>query len=172
MTFIDCLDVIVNDKIFQNYLSFFANIVAVIGIPISAYQIITGRKELKNNRKKRDKEERRKNQEIKVFLKEKDSLRKICLPNVIRRGELTRAEVLGRLGMIPILKPKEATRKDQPRFEIRQLVTKESISSIDALYVASEETELFINCIAGEMDQFDIAEIKKLGFGVWGFDDY
>ncbi len=161
MTIVDCI-------------AFLANIIAVIGIPITAYQIIKGRSELKKSQEKKNKEERRKNEDMQIILKEKNTNRKIYLPNKIRRGELTRAEVLGRLGMMPMIpvssSQSDTPKKDQRRFLIKKNATEEFIRAIDALYVSSEGKELIVNCDTEEMEQFDIEEIKKLGFDVRGFD--
>ena len=50
-------------------------------------------------------ERERLTQPVKVTLRLADNSREITLPMELRRAELTRAELLGRLGMMPMAKP-------------------------------------------------------------------
>ena len=109
----------------MEYFGYIANIAAVIGIPYGAWQIYEARKEYKKNQEDLKKEEARKNTPISIHLKEKDGNKTIILPNTIRRGELTRAEVLGRLGMIPMLPDPKNPQIKQRRFEIKKNATEE-----------------------------------------------
>lgn len=67
----------------------------------------------------------------------------------MRRRDLTRAEILGRLGMVPMKQPGK-------RFAIRHLATPEFIRAINEV-VDRKTSELVIPCSQEEFDQFDIA---------------
>lgn len=151
-------------KEIMEYFGNVANIAAVIGIIYGLYQYLTNQRKFKE-------EEIRKNTPITIRLVEKGGARKITLPNKVRRGDLTRAEVLGRLGMIPMLPDLDNPKNKQQRFEIKKNATEEFIRDIDHLNVSSKGDTLMINCETLEMNQFDTKEIKKLGFDVTDFDN-
>ncbi len=73
-------------------------------------------------RKDAEDERQRQNARIKVILSY--GAKKYELPVDIRRAELTRSELLGRLGMIPIKKDEEGN--EQKRFLISHLSTQKS----------------------------------------------
>jgi len=72
----------------------------------------------------------------------------IVLPVPIRRREVSRAELLGRLGMLPMA---EAGK----RFSLRHLSTAAFLESLDAIQDGSE-TVLKIPASQAEIDQFDL----------------
>ena len=152
------------------WLGLLTDIIALLGIPWAGYQIYKGRREANIERQAKAKESCRQNEDILIILKQEGSQRKICLPNKVRRGELTRAEVFGRIGMIPTVSSKGASNESQSRFSVKKSSTESFIRKIDELHVSSDKTELILDCSAREMEQFDITEIQKLGFTVTGFD--
>lgn len=76
--------------------------------------------------------------------------RRIELPVELRRAELTRAEILGRLGMIPM-------RTRGQRFSLDYLNTPDFLRQINQIASGNGPGLLTIPCTAAELDQFDIA---------------
>lgn len=76
-------------------------------------------------------------------------------PIPIRRGELTRAEVLGRLGMIPVKKQKGQP-KEQTRFSIQHLHTEEFLRRLEEIKDGRGDTVLLIPCDEAEYEQFEV----------------
>lgn len=146
---------------------YIANIAAVIGIPMTFYQVYKNRQEANIERRKREKEELRKNDLIEVILEDK-AHRKIKLPTKIRRSFLTRQEVMGRIGAIPRT-PTESKSTKQGRFQIEYTNTRDFIDNIDQLYT-SDGKQLVIKCQENEIQQFDTGRMRQLEFIISGFD--
>jgi hypothetical protein len=94
------------------------------------------------------KEQQRQNKKIKVILNYGD--KKLELPMELRRVELTRAEILGRLGMIPM------KGKGQQRFSLGYINKPEFLQQINNIAVSDGEFILTIPCNEDEFSQFDI----------------
>lgn len=73
--------------------------------------------------------------------------RSIELPVQIRRAELTRAEVLGRIGMLPMRSP-------GARFSLSATNTPEFLRRIDEIAGGDGDTTLSIPCTQAEFEQF------------------
>lgn len=71
------------------------------------------------------------------------------LPVELRRAELTRAEILGRLGMIP-MKTKGS------RFSLSYLNKPEFLAQINQIMDGSGDAVLTIPCTQEEFEQFDL----------------
>ena len=99
-------------------------------------------------------EENRKNKKIKIMLKY--GKKTFTLPATIRRAELTRAEVLGRLGMIPRRQTKPKTEK-QERFGIEYLNNEKFFEQMDELLKGKQNATLHIDCTKEEFNQFDFS---------------
>lgn len=92
-------------------------------------------------------EKKRLNKNITVTLQY--GSKQIKLPMDFRRADLTRAEVLGRLGMIPM--------KDKgKRFSINYLSSPEFLKQIDMIVEGDGESLLTIPCNETEFHQFDL----------------
>lgn len=92
-------------------------------------------------------EKKRLNKSITVTLQY--GSKQIKLPMDFRRADLTRAEVLGRLGMIPM--------KDiGKRFSISYLSSPEFLKQIDMIVEGDGESLLTIPCNETEFHQFDL----------------
>lgn len=78
------------------------------------------------------------------------------LPASIRREELTRPEVLGRIGMIPLTP--EAKEKQNGRFDLPVTNTPEFIEAIARVREDVAQYELEIHCKADALKQFDLPE--------------
>ena len=152
----------------MKYCGYIANIIAVVGIPYSLYQIMAARKEYKINEEKQKTEEKRRNDLIDICMEESQGSRKITLPGKIRRTQLTRQEIMGRLGAIPKKPSKEKTTQHD-RFQIEYTNTRDFLDQIDHCYV-SDEKQLCIKCKSEEIDQFDKNKMQQLEFTIIGFE--
>ncbi len=93
-------------------------------------------------------EQTRQNQVVQVELRQGD--RTYALPVLqLRRGELTRAEILGRIGMVPM-------KKKGQRFEIRYTNTAEFLKQINQILDGKVDSILTIPCTDNEFEQFDL----------------
>jgi hypothetical protein len=92
-------------------------------------------------------EQRRKNKKVTVILQNgADCLE---LPVELRRAELTRAEILGRLGMIPM-------KVKGQRFSLGYLNTPEFLRQINDISASNGDCILTIPCKEEEFSQFEI----------------
>ena len=105
-------------------------------------------------KKKLDQKEKRQNQKIKVILENIQNDQILQLPVQLRRAEFTRAEILGRIGMIPI--KTALIQKGQKRFRIKYLNNPEFLQQIDEIQEDGKQTELRIRCDQDELNQFDM----------------
>jgi hypothetical protein len=100
-------------------------------------------------RKRIDAEKFKKSRKIVVVLQHGSE--KLELPVELRRSELTRAEILGRIGMIP-------TKTKNGRFTLGYLNTKEFLEQVNKLNEGDSEGLLTIPCKLDEYQQFDIID--------------
>ncbi|MEK7729072.1 MAG: hypothetical protein AAB354_11715 [candidate division KSB1 bacterium] len=77
--------------------------------------------------------------------------KKIELPVELRRAELTRAEILGRLGMIPM-------KKTGGRFALAYLNTPEFFKQVHQIMDGNGDAVLTIPCTEEEFVQFDLTK--------------
>jgi len=73
----------------------------------------------------------------------------IPLPVNIRRGDLSRAEILGRIGMIPM-------KEKGIRFSLGYLSTPDFLDRINKILESSDDDVLSIPCNESEFNQFDL----------------
>ena len=98
--------------------------------------------------KRMKKEDLRKNQKVTLLLIVNDDKgRQYELPYPLRRDEFTRAEVLGRIGMIKM-------KISGKRFEIAYTNTAEFIEKISEIRHGSGEQRLCVLCTKSEYEQF------------------
>ncbi len=88
--------------------------------------------------------------EITILLRTEKGEGEIELPAKIRRRDFTRAEVLGRIGMVPLKDPKENG------FRIAYTNAPEFIENIHAIYESEGNAQLIITCTREELEQFDV----------------
>jgi hypothetical protein len=93
------------------------------------------------------KEQQRQNKQVTVVLQH--GAEKATLPVSIRRAELTRSEILGRLGMIPLVAPDPSN-----RFSLRYLNTPEFLQSVNQVAAGDGDAILTIPCNEQEFRQF------------------
>lgn len=92
--------------------------------------------------------QKRQEQKISVILQ--NGRQRIELPVELRRAELTRAEVLGRIGMIPM-------KAKGQRFSLVHLSTPEFLRQINQILSSDGDSTLIIPCNAEEFEQFDLS---------------
>lgn len=92
-------------------------------------------------------EKARQNKRITVTLQH--GSQKLELPVELRRAELTRAEVLGRLGMIPM-------KIKGRRFSLGYLNRPEFLQQINQIIDGNRDAVLTIPCTGEEFEQFDL----------------
>ncbi|WP_017327461.1 hypothetical protein [Synechococcus sp. PCC 7336] len=88
-------------------------------------------------------------QKVKVMLCYGDN--KFELPLELRRSELTRAEVLGRIGMIPL-------KGEEKKFSIRFFNTPIFLQQIHEIQEGDRDSTLMIPCNQEEFEQFDLTQ--------------
>jgi hypothetical protein len=103
-------------------------------------------------------ERQRQNERVRIVLQEwvdDGSLRKKgrvrLMPVALRRADLTRAEVQGIIGLLPIARD---ISEKQPRFRLEYLATPEYHERLSDIFQGSGEAALTIDCSATEFDQF------------------
>jgi hypothetical protein len=133
---------------FDNWLSFSAD---VIGIGIAIGSLVTAIKV--RNFQKYEKE--RLDQKITIRLVQKDEAgiaqAFINIPGKMRREEMTRGEVLGWIGMLPMRIPRA-------RFTIVSLSTKEFLEKMNEIQAAYGDRLFEIDCTEEELMQFRVKE--------------
>jgi hypothetical protein len=97
-------------------------------------------------------ERRRLNSKIRVILQYED--KKYELPFPLRRSEFTRAELLGRLGMIPI--KNDDNDQEQKRFSLAYLNSKDFFEQMNRIVQGEGEDLLIVPCEWKEFNQFDL----------------
>ena len=130
-----------------NFIGHSADIIGVLGAIFATLAWINTRKIRHESAKERE----RKNQKIKVILKNYDTNKTLLLPVELSREELSRAELLGRIGMMPTKNPKE-------RFAINYFNSKEFYQQLDQVRIGSGEYNFVISCTVNEIEQFNVRQ--------------
>jgi hypothetical protein len=104
-------------------------------------------------------EQTRKNEKVKIILSAVGGRqREVPLP--IRRGDVTRAEILGLIGMIPINKEKQIKVEQQPRFRLPDLGKEDFLHQLDEVRDGKRGPAVIIRCTDEELDQFDLDALR------------
>jgi len=126
----------------MQWISLASDIIGVLGgifALLAWIQSFRIREELKH-------EKQRINKKVKVILSHgKDAIE---LPVELRRAELSRAEILGRIGMLPM-------RQKGARFSLAYLSEPEFLRRLNEVVEADGNTILTIPCNKDEFEQFD-----------------
>lgn len=125
----------------MEWLSAIADVIGILG---AIFALFAWLKSLQIQRELR-REQQRLRQQIKVVLSYGPQT--LALPVHIRRSELTRAEVLGRIGMLPMQTP-------GARFSLGATSTPEFLRRLDEIVDADGDTTLTIPCTKEEFEQF------------------
>ena len=98
-------------------------------------------------RREYHREQHRQNKKVMVILQ--NGADRLELPVELRRAELTRAEILGRLGMIPM-------KERGTRFSLGYVHTPEFLRQVNHIMANDGDAILTIPCKEDEFEQFDI----------------
>jgi len=126
--------------------SFIADVLSVLGAIFAFFGWLL----LKINNINNNKEIARLKKSINISLRNKDDGREIIAPFKLRRKDLTRSEVLGVIGMIPL---KEHL-KNQRFSHIEYLQTSDFWHDVEKVKESTVEEKIIIPCSQLEFDQF------------------
>jgi len=127
------------------HFGFIADVLSVVGTVFALF----GWLQAKANHKQMTREQERMNSRIKVILKENTTKRQIVLPVHLRRLEVTRAELLGRIGMIPM-------KNKSNRFALNYLHTALFLEELNRIQASNQAEKLIIPCSSEEIEQFAV----------------
>jgi len=127
----------------MEWLAISADIVGILGAFFALFAWLQARQV----RKAITFEQQRQNRKITVVLQH--GADRLELPVELRRAELTRAEVLGRIGMLPMKTP-------GARFSLGYLNNPDFFRQISAIMVGTDDATLTIPCKQEEFEQFDL----------------
>ena len=126
-------------------LGFLADVVGIAGALFASFAWWQAKK----LRQETKQEQERLRQKIHIVLKLTDGDRQIDLPVDLRRAELTRAELLGFLGMVPM-------KNKGRRFSLHYLSTPDFFKELDRIQRSTRNEALVIPCTVDEINQFDV----------------
>lgn len=126
----------------MNWLGYIADVIGIFG----AIFALLGWLKAKELKKELEHEKIRQHKDIQVVLAH--GAEKIELSVKLRRAELTRAEIQGRMGMIPM-------KKKGKRYSIAYLNTPDYLKQINQIIEGTDEGILTIACTEDEFKQFD-----------------
>jgi hypothetical protein len=132
-------------------LSIVADIVSIVGIAITLVQIIKTRADTQRIRKELEYDRSRKTRTITIILEqtptsEDEPPRRNILPFTLRRSDLTRGEVLGRLSMAQV--------NQAARFNLKYLQDKAFLERINVIADGEDDETLVIPVNKDEYDRF------------------
>lgn len=133
----------------MEWLSPIADVVGILGAIFAGFawwQAGKIRQELEREAQRQDKK-------VKVILK--GPTHHIVLPFDMRRKETTRAEVLGRIGMIPM-------KERGKRFEIQYTNTEGFLLEMYKIIDGKDDADFIITCEPDELDQFNLTNFQHL----------
>ena len=117
-----------------------------IGIAGAIFALFAWR-QTRQIRKIQEQELARQNRRVRVILQHGGE--KIELPMQLRRAELSRAEILGRIGMIPM-------KKKGARFSLAYTSKPEFLAQINQVLDGTADSTITIACTEDEFRQFDL----------------
>jgi hypothetical protein len=132
----------------MEWISLFADVIGILGAIFAFFAWIQAR----TVRKELERERARQNRTVTVVLQH--GADKLPLPIELRRAELTRAEVLGRLGMIPM-------KQKGQRFALSYVGTAKFLEQINRIAANVGDEELIIPCTREEFEQFDLSHFVR-----------
>ena len=127
-------------------LSVSADILGIIGFLGTIFALLAWLQS-RSHYKEYQAERKRQNKEITIRLEHGPEFHE--MPVKLRRAEFTRAEILGRLGMIP-------TKEPTARFSIDSINTYEFLRRVNEIIDGDINTVLSISCTEEEFNQFNI----------------
>lgn len=133
-------------------LSSVADYVGIIAALIGVGTWINTRRIREDERREQD----RLNEKVKLVLKSKDGSKVIELPGEMRRDEVTRAEVLGWVGMLQMVEEKKGK-----RFDIAYTNSAEFLTQLSDVQTGNGDVTFEIECTPDELRQFAVGAIKS-----------
>ena len=130
------------------WISWVADIFSILAFLAAVYAGLQSRK----SNRDREREKQRQAKVVRVVLN--NGPRAIEPPGILRRSEFNRAEILGRVGMIPM-------KVKGKRFEINYLNTAEFIRRTNEISDAQGDSILTIPITDEEYNQFDMEQFRK-----------
>lgn len=127
----------------MQWLGWIADVIGILGALFALLAWLQGRRIQASLHQ----EQERQNRQVTVVLQH--GAKKLELPVELRRAELTRAEVLGRLGMLPM-------KTKGTRFALGYVNTPEFFKAVSQVSAGSGDALLTIPCSADELAQFDL----------------
>lgn len=127
----------------MNWLGLIADILGVLSVTFAFLSWMQARKIAYDLKKERERQLRK----IDVVLR--SGPKSIRLPVPVRRADLTRSEILGRIGMIPL-------KSGPKRFSLEYLNTPEFLRRLDEIVRSDGDTVLEISCTEEEFNQFKL----------------
>jgi hypothetical protein len=129
----------------MDWLNLIADLVGIVGAIFAIFSWLKARQ----IQQELHREQQRQNRKITVVLSH--GANQLELPVKLRRAELTRAELLGRIGMLPMKKLGE-------RFSLGYLSTPGFLQRINELIESANDSTLTIPCTQDEIEQFNIVQ--------------
>ncbi|WP_119071505.1 hypothetical protein [Aggregatilinea lenta] len=127
----------------MEWLGYFADVIGIFGAVFALF----GWRQARQVRQELESEKNRQNKKVTVVLQ--CGADRLELPIELRRVELTRAEVLGRIGMLPM-------KVKGQRFSLDYVSTIEFARQISQIIEGEGDALLTIPCEKQELDQFDV----------------
>ncbi|HOE71053.1 MAG TPA: hypothetical protein PLE10_07670 [Brevefilum sp.] len=128
----------------------FSFVADIIGI-FSAFAAVAAWVNTKRIQKNHKLELERLNQKIKIRLINQETSNYIDLNGEMRREEISRAEILGWIGMLPMILEKERS-----RYKLEFTNTDEFFTRMNEIRAGSGDMIFEIDCNKGELDQFAV----------------
>ena len=132
-------------------ISFIADFISVVSA-IAAVAAWINTKRIQMNQKQ---ELERLNQKIKLRLINHQTENFIALPGEMRREEISRAEILGWIGMLPMIQEKE-----RERYKLRFTNDEEFFTRMNNIIAGSGNLIFDIPCSEDELDQFAVEKMN------------
>jgi hypothetical protein len=135
----------------------------LISMSLVSFLIIENLVEQQLN-KQREQEREIAQKPITIRLKNRDNQAFWDVPLELRRGEFSRAELLGRMGTIPLttLMADGNNRPKGARYEIKSTGTKNFYQKLNKVAADESINEIVIECSPDEFNQFDRAALEAM----------
>lgn len=125
---------------------FIADVLSVLGALFAFFGWLS----LKINNRNNKRENTRLNKSIDIILKNTEDAREIIAPFRLRRKDMTRSEILGVIGMIPL----KDHLKNQRFSHIEYLQTSDFWRDVEKVKDSAKDEKIIIPCSQTEFDQF------------------
>ncbi len=132
----------------------FGDIADIIGVLSAIFALFAWGNTIRI-RQDQKREQDRLSQKVRLTLKAKDTEEFIELPGEMRRAEVTRAEVLGWVGMLPMMESKKGK-----RFDIAYTNSADFLRQLSEVQTGNGDVVFIIQCTKEELNQFDVKITK------------